>query len=287
MSFRKKNILCRIYFVLLLLLGITGCHIREEAEQNTVLLDSNNPFSGKIAFLHIDQLSKSENIFIADENDLRELSTNLKNIMDLAWHPNGKSIIFSASVEGYNQIYTVDIKNTNITQLTYGQTSSYSPSWSPDGKYIIFLSQHVSNQSMNDAPIQSGYVMESNGMKQYLFTEKFGFVKSVSWYGNSNLISLSVPESRYTLKVTLVDVNGVRQSEFPEKIIGGMPNWSLDGEAIVYTPFIASSNCSNIIVYEGDSLEQECLVIDTLSPPTLNKMPSWGPGNEYLFLLQM
>jgi Tol biopolymer transport system component len=41
----------------------------------------------------------------------------------------------------HNDIYTINIDGTNLRRLTYGANNSYSRSWSPNGRRIVFNSQ--------------------------------------------------------------------------------------------------------------------------------------------------
>lgn len=57
------------------------------------------------------------------------------------WSPRGDKVAFSMmSISGKYDIYTIDPSGRNITQLTSFTGNNENPSWSPDGRFILFVS---------------------------------------------------------------------------------------------------------------------------------------------------
>ena len=50
-------------------------------------------------------------------------------------------IAFSSERDGNSEIYVMDDDGENLQRLTNHPDSDYSPSWSPDGKQITFMSR--------------------------------------------------------------------------------------------------------------------------------------------------
>src|SRR4029078_13419379 len=69
----------------------------------------------------------------------------VKNISDLHVSPDGKSVVFAVAVSDLGRakktthIWTMNADGKNLRQLTTGDTSESSPSFSPDGKQILFV----------------------------------------------------------------------------------------------------------------------------------------------------
>jgi Tol biopolymer transport system component len=58
--------------------------------------------------------------------------------------PDGTMIVFGSdkgNTREHNDVYTINIDGTNLRRLTYGANNSYSRSWSPNGRRIVFNSQ--------------------------------------------------------------------------------------------------------------------------------------------------
>lgn len=70
----------------------------------------------------------------------------VKNISDLHVSPDGKTVIFVVTTSDLGRakrtshIWAMTINGQNLRQLTTGEDSESSPSFSPDGKHILFIS---------------------------------------------------------------------------------------------------------------------------------------------------
>ncbi len=85
-------------------------------------------------------------------SDLRQLTKDPKEcVWKIAWSPNGKQIAFDSQMgdltgsASYNdpsttEIYLINADGSNLRQLTDNQLIDAGPSWSPDGKNIVFFS---------------------------------------------------------------------------------------------------------------------------------------------------
>ncbi|NRF38144.1 PD40 domain-containing protein [Pedobacter sp. LMG 31643] len=63
---------------------------------------------------------------------------------NLTWSPNGDDLVFSGMAEGQSDIFSYNIKTKTVTPITNDAYSDYAPSYSPDGKKIVFSSDRAS-----------------------------------------------------------------------------------------------------------------------------------------------
>lgn len=61
----------------------------------------------------------------------------------VTWSPNGQDIVFSGMSEGESDLYDYNLAEKKLTQLTNDKYSDYQPSFSHDGKKIVFASDRT------------------------------------------------------------------------------------------------------------------------------------------------
>jgi Tol biopolymer transport system component len=66
---------------------------------------------------------------------------------NLTWSPDGINIAFSGLQNGQSDLFSYNIKTQKVTQLTNDPFTDYQPSYSNDGKKIIFSTDRMSAQS--------------------------------------------------------------------------------------------------------------------------------------------
>lgn len=249
------------------------------------------PYTGKIAFMNSNGPGYYYHIYVmnADGSGIKDVTPpNLLLINSLDLSPDEESIAFAVSIEGTSQIFKMKADGSNLKQLTFGEQNSFSPSWSPDGKYIIFSSSD--EEIMDDRHIVSLqavlaeqiYIMKSDGsevQRLIVKTEDENATMSGS-YRNDGFISVSVPITRQYMKNYIVNLNGVIQKQFPE-FTANMPIiWSPDNKYVLLTD--VRTDCSGIIVMKPDGSDRECLVIDKISPQVQVYRASWSPDSKYI-----
>ncbi len=108
------------------------------------------------------------------------------NIQQPQWNAMGTECVFFASngTDGsgsnlVSNIYVYLKKYNEIEQLTNSRLANSSPSWSPDGKHIVWISNHPGKRGSN-ADKAALYTMNADGTNQKLFSSDVNAV-SVRW----------------------------------------------------------------------------------------------------------
>lgn len=107
-----------------------------------------SPNSEEFAFVGF---AKGRNVLIVKEaksgRTLREIAVpGVEALSNPAWSPDGKRMFFSGSVEGQTDLYAYDLKTGQTDRLTNDPYSEIQPSFSPDGKWLTFATDQLSNE---------------------------------------------------------------------------------------------------------------------------------------------
>lgn len=134
----------------------SGCNPRPLKGRNAFICERNNDLGYNEIWL-VDLDKGSETLILSEPGKnfttpsvspdgkwivlVANSSSNSKNIS-----VNMKNKVFSFSEKKENtDIFVVRIDGTQLTQLTYHKGNDCEPCWSPDGKYIYFISQRGSS----------------------------------------------------------------------------------------------------------------------------------------------
>ncbi|MBA3972562.1 MAG: PD40 domain-containing protein, partial [Bacteroidetes bacterium] len=90
-------------------------------------------FSAGVTKLIIVDISTGKTIATEAMGDVEEFS-------NITWSPNGSDVAFSGLKEGQSDLYQFNLNSKLITQLTNDKYSEYHPSYSKDGKTMVFSS---------------------------------------------------------------------------------------------------------------------------------------------------
>ena len=80
----------------------------------------------------------------------------------------------------YKNLYLIDGDGKSLRQLTYGKRHDHTPSWSPDGKTLAFISKR--DTGYGQAPSDQIWMLPMDGGEAYPLTKlKRGSIASLEW----------------------------------------------------------------------------------------------------------
>lgn len=152
------------------------------------------------------------------------------------------SILFVSTRDGVADIYRMNEDGTEQVRLTQNGRNNESPTWSPDGQKIAFLSHEVGTTSQT--AISHIYVMDSDGAGSIDITPLLGqSVESLTWSPDGQYIALvanPAPERGAFAGTNVLVVNrdgsGLVQITHmdPGSVGCWSPTWSPDGSKLVF-----------------------------------------------------
>lgn len=155
-----------------------------------------SPDGRAIAFLRPDQGGRRQIWLIpADGGEARQLTSSPGNIIDLAWAPDSRRLVYSADTrpdaehtatgvsplpqvsvarrikyrydglgwrgDAHFHLFVVNAEGGEVSQLTGGDWDDYLPAWSPDGRRIAFISGRRDNRDVSSS--SEAYVVDVSG----------------------------------------------------------------------------------------------------------------------------
>jgi Tol biopolymer transport system component len=88
------------------------------------------------------------------------------------WSPDGTSIAFTSdrAGSGYWQLYVMDADGTDVTQITVDAADSVTPSWSPDGEWLVYWRDDCDTSGGSASPCEL-WVVKPDGSENTNLTD--------------------------------------------------------------------------------------------------------------------
>lgn len=184
---------------------------------------------------------------------------------DYGLAPNSRRI--AVSIHG--EIFTVPVEEGDLRQITDSQWRDQNVEYSPDGKWIAFVSDRSGREEI--------YVVGADGAGEaQKLTDsdelKFGY----AWSPDSTQIAFTTSAN----KLRVVNVAGKQVAEITASQYGGIgsPNWSPDGKWITYSkPDFTRTNDVYIIASTGG--EEKKVTFESFSETS----PRFSPDGRKLY----
>jgi TolB protein len=172
-------------------------------------------------------------------------------------------IAFETDRNGSWDIYLLDVRTRIAFNLTHHTDDDFAPSWSPDGKELIFYSDRTGNHRTEL------YILNIETLETRAFTDATGDYRRAVWSPDGHQIVYTIGYGQLHLAAS----NGmlIRPLGY-----GFSPTWSPDGRWIIY--YADSQNILNAEIYALNVVENRVL---NLTRHIANDWsPAWSPNGD-------
>lgn len=201
---------------------------------------------------------------------------------------NGE-IVFAGvgSASGPNRffdLYLMRADGTRVRRITRGRAWERYPTWSPDGRWIAYISDR--SRPGNEGSYEI-YVMRPNGTGLRRLTRDRWIDDQLAWSPDGRQLAFSSSRASGRFGISVMNVNGTgfrRLTHDGE----GLPAWSPDGTTIAYerfNPRLGRSGTYEIWLMNPDGSDRRQLTFPPHSdtgPEADDYMPEWSPSGDEL-----
>jgi Tol biopolymer transport system component len=146
-----------------------------------------------------------------------------------AWSPDGKKIIFAVGNEDNFNLYTVNMADLQLNQVTRGRYKDVAPHYSPDGEHVAFSSNRSGKWEVHILTLENGSVEQITRLRD---------LNGPNWPcwspDGKAIVFESVGESKsrdiYTIEPDGSSLNKITSDSF----YNGAPAWSPGSDRIAF-----------------------------------------------------
>jgi Tol biopolymer transport system component len=169
----------------------------------------------------------------ADGSDATTLTTDISSSRAPEWSPEGGRVAFHHFINQRWDVYTMNADSSNATNLTIAHgTINSSPSWSPDGRTIVFatnkygdVSDLASIGAYGGAATRITNDSFSNRLPAFCpqldYGSRIAYVSTRGWAHNDDIFIMTIGDT-------------VESSFTAHAAEDTMPRWSSDGRLIAF-----------------------------------------------------
>lgn len=110
-----------------------------------------SPDGRRLAFVSFARGDNFLSIVDVESRDIEHISVpGMEGIMNVAWSPDGRTIAMSGQTTGVSDLFIYDLDARNLRRLTNDKFADLQPAFSPDGRFLAFVTDRGPKTSFVD-----------------------------------------------------------------------------------------------------------------------------------------
>ncbi len=198
-------------------------------------------------------------------------------------------IVFRDSHSGQSEIYIMDDNGKNVRQLTHTQLSEYMPSFSPDGRHIVFVRNLGPVAEPRQLQQLDIFMMDADGSNEKRLTFHPKIDVAPTWSPDGQHIAFASTRighgEIYILEIASGNIRQLTKNE-EGNAYSSAPSWSPDGRHIVHEQVIAGGG-RHIYITDIDGKDTHPFLkgdqLHFVGDTVISKYaPRWSPDGRYV-----
>jgi TolB protein len=215
------------------------------------------------------------NRYLADAKTLRSAVHRLSD--DIIYYLTGErgiartKIAFASNKTGAKEIYVMDLDGGNIMLMTRNDSLNLTPRWSPDGRFLAYVSYRDNNPDL--------YLLDVTCGRRTKISSLPGLNISPAWAPDGKSIALALSKNGTTdIYVMHLDGTGLRRLT-NANAISVSPSWSPKGRQLAFVSDQGGSPQIYVMDAEGTNIRRLTF------KGNYNTSPAWSPrGDKIAFV---
>ena len=168
------------------------------------------------------------------------------------------------------ELWLVDFDGYNLRQLTNDNSVNLSPSWSPDGKWIVYTSYAAHNPDL--------IMIDTSGEKRQTLNRLPGLNAAPAWSPDMQKIALVLSRDQNS-EIYLLKRNRKLSRLTRHFNIDTSPTWSPDGKKIAFTSDRSGTGSPQIYIMDSEKGDSGKVTRISFGS-SYNDNPAWSPDGD-------